>query len=253
MARRLAALLWDVDGTLAETELEGHRLAFNAAFAEHGLPWQWDRDTYLPLLRMGGGRERMAAFLEQAEGAPPAAALLDRLVEAKKRHYARLLQGGALPLREGVVPLIDAARVAGLRQAIVTTSSRAAVDALVAGSLAERAGAFCAWFCGDDVTRKKPDPEGYLLALARLGLDPATVLAVEDSPPGLAAATAAGLTTLVTLSSGSRHEPAAAFAAAAAVLDGLGSPERHPTLLRGPACPGGQVTLSWLERLLPPP
>jgi hypothetical protein len=92
-----------------------------------------------------------------------------------------------------------------------------------------------------------------LLALARLGLDPASVLVVEDSPPGLAAATAAGLTTLVTLSSGSRHEPAAAFAAAAAVLDGLGSPERPPRLLRGPACPGGQVTLSWLERLLPSP
>lgn len=253
MARRLAALLWDVDGTLAETELEGHRLAFNAAFAEHGLPWQWDRASYLPWLRVGGGRERMAAFLTQAEGVPPAADRLDRLVEAKKRHYAALLQAGALPLREGVAGLIDAAWAAGLRQAIVTTSSRAAVEALVAGSLAERAGAFGGWFCGDDVACKKPDPEGYQLALARLGLDPATVLVVEDSPPGLAAATAAGLTTLVTLSSVSRHEPVATFAAAAAVLDGLGSPGRPPQLLRGPACPEGQVTLSWLERLLPPP
>lgn len=253
MGSGLEAILWDVDGTLAETELEGHRLAFNAAFAEEGLPWHWDIQAYLPLLRIGGGRERMAAFLEQAEGNAPSSERLQRLVEAKQRHYGALLRRGALPLREGVARLVDAAAAAGLCQAIVTTSSRAAVEALVAGSLVERAGVFSAWVTGDDVVCKKPHPEGYHLAIARLNLNPARVLVVEDSPQGLAAAAAAGLTTLVTLSSVSRHDQAAAFAAAAAVVDGLGSPELPLEVLRGPACPGGLATLSWLERLLPNP
>ena len=252
MAAALRAILWDVDGTLAETEFEGHRLAFNAAFAEHGLPWRWDRETYLPLLRIGGGRERMAAWLRDAEGAPVSEALLDGLVASKASHYAALLRRG-LPLREGVERLISAAAAAGLSQLIVTTSSRAAVSALLSSSLAGQASAFSACICGDDVRRKKPDPEGYRLALARLALEPHQVLAVEDSPPGLLAATGAGLPTLITLSEVSRHEPLETFAPAAAVLDGLGNEQRTTRVLRGPACPEGLATLSWLECLLPTP
>jgi len=248
----LEAILWDVDGTLAETELEGHRRAFNAAFAELGLPWCWDRATYLPLLRVGGGRERLAAWLQQVQGAPPSASLLDGLVASKKRHYTALLRDGALPLRPGVAALIEAAAAAGLQQMIVTTSSRAAVAALAAGSLAAQASAFRGWVCGDDVQRKKPDPEGYRRALENLALAPGRVLVVEDSLPGLSAAESAGLATLVTLSEVSQQEPLGAFAAAAAVVDHLGSPSEPLTLLRGPACPGGVATLSWLERLLPP-
>jgi beta-phosphoglucomutase-like phosphatase (HAD superfamily) len=150
-----------------------------------------------------------------------------------------------------VARLIGAAAAAGLTQIIVTTSSRAAVEALMAGSLAGVAGAFRGWISGDDVSLKKPDPQGYRLAMA--GLDPQRVVVVEDSTQGLAAARGAGLTTLVTLSSLSRHEGVGAFAAAAAVVDGLGAPDRPLALLHGPACPEGQVTLSWLERLLPAP
>ena len=181
MAPSLEAIFWDVDGTLAETELEGHRLAFNAAFAEQGLPWRWDVQAYLPLLRIAGGRERMAAFLERAEGTPPSSGRLDRLVEAKQRHYGELLRSGALPLREGVVRLIEAAAAAGLCQAIVTTSSRAAVEALAAGSLAEQARVLRTWVTGDDVVCKKPNPEGYHLAITRLNLNPARVLVLELS------------------------------------------------------------------------
>ena len=123
----------------------------------------------------------------------------------------------------------------------------------MAGSLAGAAGAFRGWICGDDVNRKKPDPEGYRLATAGAGLDPRRVVVVEDSAQGLAAARGAGLSTLVTLSSLSRHEGIGAFAAAAAVVDGLGGPDRPLALLHGPACPEGQVTLSWLERLLSAP
>jgi len=254
----LRAILWDVDGTLAETELEGHRLAFNAAFADHGLPWFWDRDTYRRLLAVGGGRERILAWMERRadDGAGPCEwgdGLLDRLVASKKLHYGALLQRGQLPLRPGVARLIGAAAGAGLPQWIVTTSSRAAVQALSRSSLGEWAGAFSGCICGDDVERKKPDPEGYRLALARLKVAAAVVLAVEDSPQGLAAATAAGVPTLITLSEVTRSEPLEAFADAVAVVDGLGTAQKPLTVLRGPACPGGVATLSWLEQLLPSP
>jgi HAD superfamily hydrolase (TIGR01509 family) len=255
----LQAILWDVDGTLAETELEGHRRAFNAAFAEHGLAWHWDPDTYRRLLTVGGGRERIAAWMEQlADSGDPGSfawrdGLLDRLVASKKHHYSELLQQGQVPLRPGVARLITAAAAAGLPQLIVTTSSRAAVQALIQSSLGDLAGAFSGWICGDDVARKKPDPEGYRLALTRLGLAGSAVLAVEDSPQGLAAAVAAGLPTLVTLSELTRSEPLQTFEAAVAVVDGLGSAQQPLTLLRGPACPEGVATLSWLEQLLPSP
>lgn len=250
LAPALEAIFWDVDGTLAETELDGHRLAFNAAFGELGLPWNWDPDTYLQWLTVPGGRERISAYGASLHGEPPSPELLDALVAAKKRHYATLLRKGSIVLREGVAPLITTAAAAGLTQMIVTTSSRAAVLALMAGSLAPYAAAFSGWISGDDVVRKKPDPEGYRRALERADLDPAGVVVVEDSIPGLAAARSADLTTLLTLSSLSRQESPDAFGAAAAVVDGLGTADRPLTLLRGPACPEGMVTLSWLERLL---
>jgi len=253
VAPSLEAIFWDVDGTLAETELEGHRVAYNQALAEAGLPWRWDRTRYRNDLGLSGGRERMALFLTDHEGRPPSVTLLDALVAAKKRHYSELMRNGSIPLREGVARLIGAAAAAGLTQIIVTTSSRAAVEALMAGSLAGVAGAFRGLISGDDVSRKKPDPQGYRLALDRAGLDPQRVVVVEDSAQGLESARGAGLTTLVTLSSLSRHDEVGVFAAAAAVVDGLGGPDRPLALLHGPACPEGQVTLSWLERLLPAP
>lgn len=252
MPSRLQAVFWDVDGTLAETEMDGHRPAFNAAFAEAGLPWRWDPATYLELLSVSGGRERFHAFLEAREGAPPAPERLEALVRSKQRHYGELLRRGEVPLRPGVARLIKAAAAAGLEQMIVTTSSRPAVEALVAGSLAPLAGAFSGWICGEDVTRKKPDPEAYRLALAQAGVEAGNALVVEDSANGLAAARGAGLTTLITLSSLSRHEGIARLEGAAAVVDGLGEAEQPPTVLRGPDAPAEAMGLAWLESLLPP-
>lgn len=250
MAPRLHALFWDVDGTLAETELQGHRLAFNQAFVDLGLPWHWDPPTYLRLLAVAGGRERLAAFLTEREGSPPAPSLLDALVAAKQRHYAALLAGGGLSLRPGVARLIAAAAAAGLQQAIVTTSSRSAVAALLSGSLANQAEALPIWICGEDVRGKKPDPEAYRLALARTGLAPETVVVLEDSAQGLAAARGAELTTVVTLSCLSQPGGAAALPGAAAVINHLGDPEVPATLLHGLPWPQRWATLPWLEALL---
>ena len=252
MAAGPQALLWDVDGTLAETELDGHRCAFNRAFAEAGLPWHWDVELYQRLVRISGGRERIRAFLSEVEGTPPDPERVERLQSAKQRHYNALVAAGELRLRPGVERLMRSAAEQGLRQAIVTTSSRSAVQALLEQLLPQHHSWLEFWVCGEDVARKKPHPAAYSQALAQLALPATAALALEDSGNGVAAAAAAGLAVLVTRSGSSAGEPAHAFAAAAAELDHLGGPEQACTVRRGPACPGGAVTLSYLQQLLPP-
>ena len=126
-----AALLWDVDGTLAETELDGHRVAFNRAFEEAGLPWFWDVPLYQRLVRTSGGRERIAAYLEEVEGKWPDRERVEQLQAAKQRAYNAMVAAGALTLRPGVERLLRSAAQHGVPQAIVTTSSRLAVQALL--------------------------------------------------------------------------------------------------------------------------
>lgn len=194
----LQALLWDVDGTLAETERDGHRVAFNLAFAEMGLPWGWDERRYGELLAIAGGRERLLADMVGRADAPATPsgreALARRLHEAKNRHYARLIDDARIELRPGVRSVLAQAAAQGLQQIIVTTTSRTNVQALCQRLLGPALSAhLCGAICGDDVERKKPDPQAHRLALARLGLAPAQVLAVEDSPAGRAATAAAGV------------------------------------------------------------
>ena len=250
MDQQLKALLWDVDGTLAETEFEGHRHGFNLAFQEFGLPWHWDRATYRGLLAVSGGRERLAAYRHQ-QGEPPwPQERIETLMAAKQRHYVALVAAGGLALRPGVAPLIAEAQAAGIPQAIVTTSSRSAVAALLGGLGPSLSGAFAFWVCGEDVARKKPDPQGYQLALDQLEPSPGSVLVLEDSVAGLAAATAAGLPCLVTLSDLSRQEPAADFVAAVAVVETLESASGPVPVRQGPACDQSRVTLLYLQQLL---
>jgi len=252
------AVLWDVDGTLAETELQGHRRAFNRAFAEAGLPYRWDPSLYLQLLAISGGRERLRHFLTQVHGASPSSDQVEALQASKTRHYTALVAAGELQLRPGVRRLMAELAAAGVVQALVTTSGGRAVEGVVERQLPEHPHWLAFWICGEEVARKKPDPEAYRLALGRLALGrlavPAgRVLAVEDSANGVQAAAAAGLTVLVTRSASSAAEPDAAFDPAAAVLDQLGEVAAPLTVQRGPACPGGQVTLSYLQQLLPAP
>lgn len=250
MAPALTALLWDVDGTLAETEFEGHRVAFNRSFAAAGLPWRWDRPTYARLLAVSGGHERIASFLQQAEGRTPDPGRVEELQRHKQTLYTELVRQGGLALRPGVGRLVLAAAAAGLRQGIVTTSGRSAVTSLLEGAPPGVARAFTFWICGEDVARKKPDPEAYRLALQRLDPGDRGVLVLEDSLAGLAAASGAGLPCLVCLSVASREQPASAFSAARAVVENLEEAEGGIVVHKGPACPGHRVTLSWLQRLL---
>ncbi|MEB3307474.1 MAG: HAD-IA family hydrolase [Cyanobacteriota bacterium] len=243
----LRALLWDVDGTLAETERDGHRPAFNRAFAEAGVPLDWDCEHYAELLRVSGGRERIAAALQSLRGIPASADEIEALQAAKQNHYRALMEAGAISLRPGVAGLIGQAAAAGVRQALVTTSARTAVESLLNHQLGPLAQAFELWVCGDDVRAKKPHPEAYQQALRRLNLASGTALAIEDSGNGLAAATAAGIPCLITLSEFGAAEPAERFAAARAVVDRLGPAAR---VLQGPDCGSEGVTLDYLKRLL---
>ena len=224
----LRALVWDVDGTLAETEHDGHRVAFNAAFADEGLPWHWDEALYGELLAITGGKERLLAWwqrLDPAAAATPAAAeRIARLHARKTAHYVALVDRGAVALRPGVQRLLAEARTQGLTLAIATTTSPANVDALLRTTLGPDApGWFACIGAGDVVPRKKPAPDIYAWVLARLGLAAGEALAIEDSAPGAQAATAAGLPVLVTRSRYSRHDR---LPPVLADLDGLGEPDQ---------------------------
>ncbi|WP_375158936.1 HAD family hydrolase [Bradyrhizobium sp. RDT46] len=219
LIRRAAALIFDVDGTLAETE-ELHRQAFNHAFARHGLDWRWDRAVYKELLRVTGGKERMRAYHARQPIAPPLSdADIAALHRVKTAHYAELVETGCCRLRPGVIELLAAAKARGQRLAIATTTSHGNIDALLSQTLGARwAAEFDAIIAGDDVRHKKPAPDVYLETLARLQLGAADCIAIEDSANGLIAASRAGIPVLITRSMFFRDED---FSAARFVLDDL--------------------------------
>lgn len=228
----LEALIFDVDGTLAETE-EAHRTAFNAAFVEFGLNeqwpdpthgWIWTRELYRRLLKVTGGKERIAAFLESGLGVDPApwGPLIAEIHARKTAIFTRNVSRGVLELRPGVKKTIAWAASHGLRLAIATTTSRPNVDALCLAGFGRPADrVFEVIAAGDEVAAKKPAPDVYALALRRLGLAPEQCLALEDSRNGLVSASAAGLRCLVTPSLYTEGED---FGEADAVCAGL-SPE----------------------------
>jgi HAD superfamily hydrolase (TIGR01509 family) len=194
------ALIFDVDGTLAETE-EAHRQAFNDAFTEAGLDWRWDVERYGALLAVTGGKERIGRHLDDL-GAPPddpRRALIAGLHARKTELYVARVASGDVRLRPGVEALIARARRCGVALAMATTTTRANVDGLLKACLGPEA---LGWFdpivCGDAVARKKPAPDVYLSALAALRVSPADALAIEDSGNGVRAARAAGLRVVVT-------------------------------------------------------
>jgi HAD superfamily hydrolase (TIGR01509 family) len=219
LVRRAAALIFDVDGTLAETE-ELHRQAFNHAFARHGLDWQWDRAVYKDLLRVTGGKERIRAHHDRLRIAAPLSDVdIAELHRIKTAHYAELVETGCCPLRPGVTDLLVAAKARGQRLAIATTTSHGNIDALLSRALGKRwAADFDAIAAGDDVRHKKPAPDVYFEILARLKLNASDCVAIEDSANGLIAASRANIPVLITRSIFFRDDD---FSRARVVLDDL--------------------------------
>lgn len=235
----MRAILWDVDGTLAETERDGHLVAFNQAFEALEVPWRWSVERYGELLAVAGGRERLLHDMQSQVRAPADAgerrSLAERLHRLKNEYYARIVGAGELPLRAGVRELMRDCERAGLRMGIVTTTSRSNVEALLSTHLGERwESAFAAVVCAEQAPQKKPDPEAYRVALEALRLTPQEAVAVEDAPAGVAAAKAAGVAVIITRS---YYFPATASTGAMAAGPSLGradgwSPPAHSSAER---------------------
>jgi HAD superfamily hydrolase (TIGR01509 family) len=221
---KLKALIFDVDGTLADTE-EAHRCAFNQAFQQHGLNWNWSKREYAELLKTAGGKERLGAYIDSltltAEERRAISQRITALHEAKTDNYTRMVRQGLVPLREGVARLIDEAAGSGVRLGIASTTTLRNVDALLCTNLGPGAlQLFSVIGAGDQVARKKPAPDIYEFVLRELGEPPEHCVAVEDSANGLKSSRAAGLITLVTPSYWTRGED---FSAADWVLPSLGN------------------------------
>lgn len=225
MADRLKGLIFDCDGVLAETERDGHRVAFNRTFTEKGYAIEWDGALYRELLKIGGGKERMKHFFEQTSwpaGVEDREALIRELHDLKTAHYMRIIESGQLPLRPGVARLVDETIAAGVRLAVCSTSNERSVNAVVETLLGPaRKAKFDVILAGDVVLKKKPDPEIYNLVLARLHLEPAECVVVEDNRNGLLAAKGAGMHCIVTTNGYTEDED---FTEADLVVSELGDP-----------------------------
>jgi HAD superfamily hydrolase (TIGR01509 family) len=257
----VSTLIFDCDGVLADTERDGHRVAFNATFREFGLPVEWSEDEYAVKLQIAGGKERMASLLTpefvRANGLPGdpegQATQLARWHKRKTAIYTDMVAAGKLPPRPGIPRIIAAAQDDGWKLAVASTSAEASVTAILERAAGpERAARFDVVLAGDVVEHKKPAPDIYLMALERLGVPAAETLVIEDSRNGLLAATAAGLRCVMTVNGYTEEEDSSE---AILVVSSLGDPDGERTRVianRGAARPADHITLTDLERCLAP-
>lgn len=208
--KKTSAWIFDVDGTLADTEREGHLPAFNDAFKAVGLDWHWSPELYGTLLAVTGGKERIrfyaqehdSGFLKRAD----AAAMIKIIHEQKTSFYVQRVASGQISLRPGILHMLEVGRLAGIRLAIATTTTPENVDALLRSAMPAGADQWFEVIGAGDVVSRKPAPDIYHWVLERLGLEPEACLAIEDSENGLRASLAAGLPTLVSVNDYTRGQ-----------------------------------------------
>jgi HAD superfamily hydrolase (TIGR01509 family) len=237
------ALIFDCDGVLADTERDGHRPAFNQAFAEAGLDVVWDEEEYGRRLQIGGGKERIASLFDDAQHRA------DQILALHKRKtalYKEIVRAGKLPGRPGIARIVDEALAAGWTLAVASTSAEESVRAVLEHAVGEANASRFAVFAGDIVPAKKPDPAIYLLTIDELGIAREDAIVVEDSRNGLRAAVGAGLRCVVTVSSYTADED---MSEAALVVTSLGDPGEPARVLadRAGVGPGEEVTLADLD------
>jgi len=259
-ARKLArGLIFDCDGVLADTERYGHLPAFNATFKDYGLPVQWSEDDYGEKLKIGGGKERMASLFDDPDFVRTAQIpadearrreLLAQWHKAKTATFKKMVAEGRIPPRPGIARIIRAALDDDWTVAVASTSAEESVRAVLENAVGHELATRIPLFAGDIVPAKKPDPAIYSLTLAKLELDPADTLVVEDSRNGLLAAIGAQLRCLVTVNGYTQQER---FDEAVLVVSELGDPGRPPIHVlanRSAARPGDYITLDDLRDCL---
>jgi len=249
--RKLKAIIFDVDGTLAATE-ETHRQAFNAAFTEFNIPFQWSVSEYIELLEISGGKERILQFLQSKEFAAPGNENLReytlKIHQRKSEVYREKLIAGHIGLRNGVERLIKEAKEKGISMAIATCTSTANVETVLKSALGEDALSYFETLVSCDlVADKKPSPVVYQYALANLGLKPENCIVLEDTSNGNRAALAAGIRTVITTHPLTVDED---FSDASLVIDQLGEPGKHFTVSSGDAFGTGYVDVDLLEKII---
>lgn len=245
----LQAVIFDVDGTLADTEGNGHRVAFNRAFEKLDLNWHWTPEFYGELLTVTGGKERIDHYVDRYDpdrrNRPDFDLWVRRLYHLKSELYTTLILAGAIPLRPGVARLIQELRGAGLRLAIATTTAPASLNSLIRAHFNEDMNTLFEVICaGDQVDRKKPAPDAYQWVLDTLGLPPEACLAIEDSSIGLNSARAAGLPTVITVSPYTEGDT---FDGALSVVSDLGEPDAPSRVIRGRPLAGKLIDLAQLR------
>ena len=246
----LEALIFDVDGTLANTERDGHLVAFNLAFKELGLDWEWSNELYHELLNVTGGQLRIKyyvnKYLPNFETQDLDAFAL-KLHQLKTKKYVSIVDEGAMPLRPGVERLFKEAREAGLRLAIATTTTPANVDALISNTLGKEA---LDWFevigAGDVVPNLKPAGDIYHYVLEQMNLDASQCLAFEDSHNGIVSTTEAHIKTLITVN---EYTDTHDFTGAVVTLSNLGEPDQPFKLINGNPTQASFVNVAYLQEL----
>lgn len=226
----MPTLIFDCDGVLADTERDGHLPAFNQTFDEFHVPVHWSEADYAVKVKIGGGKERMTSTLTPEVAAvlglpDDPAARADAVARWHKRKtaiYTERVEAGVMPARPGILRIATEAAEAGWTLAVASTSAEAAVRAVLTHAVGPDLAARFSVFAGDIVPAKKPAPDIYLHTLASLGVAPSDALVIEDSENGLRAALAAGLRTVVTVSSFTAEED---FSGAALVVTSLGDPD----------------------------
>ncbi len=191
---RLKGVYWDLDGTIANTELEAHLPAFNKTFSDLGLNWYWDNKTYINLLKINGGKNRLTYYSNLTDSKLPEEYII-KIHKTKQKNYLSLIENGSVTLKTGVYRLINELMYEGVKQFIVTSSSKIQVDLLVK-ILFSDIKPFEFIIASDDVDLKKPNPEPYLKAIALSNIKESNSLVFEDSNPGIKSALRANLPTI---------------------------------------------------------
>tara|TARA_Y100001968_G_scaffold317872_1_gene347400 strand:+ start:354 stop:1097 length:744 start_codon:yes stop_codon:yes gene_type:complete len=244
----LKGVFWDIDGTIADTEIQGHRIAFNKSFKASNIDWIWDESSYKNLLSIGGGKNRIQAYAN-SNNEQLSSEDVDYIHKLKTQFYHEILLSGKIKLRIGVRRLVEELQQNNIKQWIVTTSSLKAAQPLLLNHFKGDSFPFDGLISSNDVHNVKPHPQAYLIALKRSKLNSNNVISIEDSLIGLRSATSANIRCLVTLTKWSNYRMKD-LESSIAIVDSLGDLGNSTNIRKGPQCSRGLVDYDYLSQLL---